>query len=288
MGPFFKRYRELVVTGLLLVLPLVVYASHAELESAPGPLRRAVVWATGPVQQAIVASVAAAQDAWYGYVDLRRVRDENDRLRAELLHLREGRSQMTELQHENGRLRRMAGYADGIPEMRLVGASVIAYGPDARFRSVRIGRGSDDGLRVGMPVVTAEGVVGRLLNVYERASDVLLITDPSSAVAALSQRTRARATARGLSASDRLRLDYVVKSEDLEESDILVTAPSGGLFPKGLRLGRVARVNEAAHGLFKTAEVVPFVDFERLEEVQVVVDNGPAARVDRPGTSLTQ
>ncbi len=288
MGSLFKRYRELVLTGLLLVIPLVVYASHAEVASAPGSLRRAVVSMTSPVQSGLTRAVNGVQDLWFGYVDLRGVRQQNLELRAELLRQRAAQLDLHELQSENERLRRLANHTDAAPEMRLLGATVISFGADSRFRTIRIGRGAMDGLRAGMPVISPDGVVGRLLNVYETVSDVLLITDPSSAVAVLSQRTRARATARGVSAADRLRLDYVIKSDDLEESDILVTAPSGGLFPKGLRIGRATRVNEAAHGLFKAAELVPFVDFGRLEEVQVVVDNGPSALLERPVTSLTQ
>jgi rod shape-determining protein MreC len=288
VGPFFKRYRELIVSGLLLMMPLVTYASHAETESVPWFPRRAVVWATSPVERAIVFAVESAQDAWYSYVDLRDTHAQNFALRAEVHRLRDAQTHLQELEAENTRLRRLVGYAEAAPEMRMIAASVVAYGPDPKYRGIRIGRGATDGLRSGMPVITPDGVVGRLVTVYENTADVLLITDPSSAVAALSQRTRARATARGLSSTERLRLDYVIKSEDLEESDILVTAPSGGLFPKGLRIGRATRVNEGAHGLFKSADLVPFVDFDRLEEVQVVVENAPSARLERPATSFAR
>lgn len=277
-----------MVSGVLLVTPAVIYASHAGEERVPGPLRSLVVNATAYPQRFVVWSMESLQDAWFSYVDLRGVRAENVGLHAENLRLMAESQGVAELQAENARLRRLAAYVEASPEMRLVSAPVIAYGPDARYRSVRIGRGTQDGLRTGMPVITPEGVVGRILHTYDRSSDVLLITDPSSAVAALAQRTRARATARGISANDRLRLDYVIKSDDLEESDILVTAPSGGMFPKGLRLGRATKVNEAAHGLFKSAELQPFVDFDRLEEVQVVVDHGPSAAVDRPSDGSFQ
>lgn len=288
MRSFLKRYRELVLSGVLLVLPIVVYASHAGEDRLPGSVRTAVVWATAYPQRFVVAAMESAQDAWFSYVDLRGVRGRNLELRAENLQLKTSHEQFVELEKENERLRKLAAYVEAVPEMRLVAAPVVAYGPDARYRSLRIGRGTQDGIRTGMPVVTPDGVVGRVLNAYDNVSDVLLITDPSSAVAALSQRTRARATARGISSDDRMRLEYVIKSDNLEESDILVTAPSGGLFPKGLRLGRATRVNEAAHGLFKSAELVPFVDFTRLEEVQVIVDQLPSARLYRPFDSSVQ
>lgn len=277
MGPFLKRYRELVVTLFLLVFPLLTYASHAEQTFVPGVVRRAVVWVTSPIQRAMVWTADGAQDAFYGYVDLRGTHERNGALLAQTHRLRDQATRVEELEAENGRLRRLASFAEGQPELRLVAATVIAVGPDPKFRGIRIGRGSQDGIAAGMPVVTPEGVVGRIHQVYDHAADVMLVIDPASAVAGLSQRTRTRATARGIGDAGRLRLDFVVRADDLEEGDILVTAPSGGLYPKGLRIGRATKVQDSAHGLFKTAELVPAVDFARLEEVQVVVENAPNA-----------
>lgn len=286
MGRFLKTYRELLVAGALLVLPLVTYASHAEHGFVPGPLRSAVVFVTAPFQHAIVWTVSSAQDAWYGYVDLRRVRAENGALRAELLRLRAGEARLGEVEAENTRLRRLAAYVEAEPELRMIAAPVLAYGPDPKFKGLRIGRGAADGLVAGQPVVTADGVVGRLLAVYESSADVQLIIDPQSTVAAQSQRSRARASARGLGGEGRLRLDYIVKSDDLEDGDILVTAPSGGLFPKGLKLGRATGVAQAGNGLFKRSELVPAVDFGRLEEVLVVLGDGPTASLETPVAAL--
>lgn len=292
MGPFLKKYRELIVASLMLALPLVTYAAHAHKPFVPGPVRNGVVWVTSPIQRAIVWSVAGAQDAWYGYVDLRGTRQENLELRRKVLALEASQEHVRELAAENERLRRLAAFSEAQSDIRMVSASVVAFGPDPKFRSVRIGRGSLDGVNVGMPVVTPDGVVGRISRVYEHTADVLLIIDPTSAVAALSQRTRTRATARGTGDVARVRLDFIVKSDDIEEGDILVTAPSGGLFPKGLRLGRVTHVTESAdnnsHGLFKGAELIPAVDFDRLEEVLVVIDNGPSAARTVTATSSIQ
>jgi rod shape-determining protein MreC len=291
VGPFLKKYRELILASLMLALPMVTYVAHAQKPFVPGPVRNGIVWATSPIQRAIVWTVSSAQDAWYGYVDLRHTHQENLELRRQVLALRVRDERVDELQAENARLRRIVSFDEAQSDIRLVTASVVAFGPDPKFRSIRIGRGSVDGIRQGMPVVTPDGVVGRVSRVYEAASDVLLIIDPTSAVAALSQRTRTRATARGVGDVTRIRLDFIVKSDDIEEGDILVTAPSGGLFPKGLRMGRVTHVTESSdssHGLFKGAELIPAVDFDRLEEVQVVMDNGPSAARELPITSSIQ
>jgi rod shape-determining protein MreC len=291
VGPSLKKYRELILAALLLALPLGTYVAHAEKPFVPGPMRQAVVWVTSPIQRALVWSASTAQDLWYGYADLRGTRDQNLELRRQVLSLRAQQEHLGEVEAENARLRRLVTYTETMADTHLQTASVVAFGPDPKFRSIRIGRGSSDGLRVGQPVVTPDGVVGRLSHVFENTSDVLLVIDPSSAVAALSQRTRTRATARGVGDVGHLRLDFIVKSDDIEDQEWLVTAPSGGLFPKGLRLGRVTHVTESSatsHGLFKGAELIPAVDFDRLEEVQVVVDNGPSASRDVSVTSILQ
>lgn len=272
----------------LLAFSLATYSTHARGSFEPGSARRLVVWLASPVQNALVGTVDFVGDSWKGYVSLRLAREENLVLRDEVARLKEESHRLAEAEAELARMRRLVSYVDAQPEMRLVAAPVIAFGADTRFRGLRIARGADHGMRPGMAVVTPDGVVGRLLHVYDHASDVQLIVDPQSAVAAQSQRTRARATARGLGRLHRLRLDYLVRTDDLEEGDLLVTAPSGGIFPRGLRIGRAANVTQSAQGLFKSAEVIPAVDFTRLEEVLVVVDNAPSAARELPAAALTR
>lgn len=288
MGPFFRRHRELLTLALLLSAPFVVYIAHADVESVPGPVRRAVVWVTSPVQRVLVWTVSTTQDVWYGYADLRGTHARNLELLARSHRLATADSELAELRSENARLRRLASYADSRSDTRLLAAPVIAWGPDARYKSVRIGRGGNDGLQPGMPVVTPDGLVGRVSNVFGDTADVLLVTDPSSAVAAMTQRSRARTSIAGIGNSKALRLDYLGRNEDVEDGDILVTSNAGGLYPKGLRVGRAIRVQSANYGLFKSAELEPSVDFSRLEEVQVIMDAGPSAAVYVPGATFVQ
>jgi rod shape-determining protein MreC len=131
-----------------------------------------------------------------------------------------------------------------------------------------IDRGSQDGVSEGMPVVVAEGVVGRVIKTARRESRVLLITDASSAVAGLVQRTRARGVCRGQ--GDLLAFDFAMHWEEIEEGDLIVTSGMGGVFPKGLSVGTVKRVKLSEFGLFQSVEIAPAVDFYRLEEVLVL------------------
>jgi rod shape-determining protein MreC len=290
LSPFLRKHRELLVVGGLLSFAFLSYASNAGQPAVPGPIRRTVVWMTSPIERGLVATVSAAQDVWYGYIDLRAVRERNLKLEAEVIHLKSEQAKLAETQAENERLRKMATFSESMPDIRLIAAPVIAFGADPKLKSIRIGRGSADGLRPGLPVVTPEGVVGRVTQVYDTASDVLLIIDPTSAVAAITQKTRARATARGTGDVGLIRLDFIAKSEVIEEGDILLTAPSGTLFPKGLLLGRATGVEPkpGAEGLFKRAMLKAAVQFDRLEEVQVIVDRAPSASLDLPMNAVVR
>jgi rod shape-determining protein MreC len=127
----------------------------------------------------------------------------------------------------------------------------------------------------GAPVIAPEGVVGIVSQLTGSYSDVQLIVSPLSAVPAIAQRTRSRSTVKGTGDISRCKLTYALRTDDLQDGDVLITAGGPGFFPHGLRVGRVVNVSKKSHGLFLDAEVVPAVDFSRLDEVSVVLDARP-------------
>ena len=139
--------------------------------------------------------------------------------------------------------------------------------------------------------IAAFGVVGIVSQLTGSYADVQLIVSPLSAVPAIAQRTRSRSTIKGTGDITRCKLSYALRTDDLQEGDILVTAGGPGFFPQGLRIGRVVNIQKKSHGLFLDAEVLPAVDFSRLDEVLVVVDgrvepegvaSGPGAPGSKP------
>ena len=135
-----------------------------------------------------------------------------------------------------------------------------------------IGKISAGRVSTGMPVVVAEGVVGRVVRSSPRFSRVLLVTDASSAVASLLQHNRARGVCRGQ--GEQLVFDFVLRQEEVKAGDRVVTSGMGGIFPKGLVVGYVGSVERQDFGLFQAIEVIPSVDFSHLEEVLVLL-RGP-------------
>ncbi len=152
--------------------------------------------------------------------------------------------------------------------MAAVPAQVIAEDSTSWFRTIVIDKGLDQGVAEGMAVVVPEGVVGRVIRSSAGESRVLLVTDASSAAAALVQRTRTRGVCRGQ--GERLALEFALRQEDIRVEDRIITSGMGGVFPKGLLIGRVSSVERGQYGLFQGVVVEPVVDFSRLEEVLVL------------------
>jgi rod shape-determining protein MreC len=209
---------------------------------------------------------------WNRYVWLIETEQENVRLQSENRRLAAELNNVEEIRLANERLRLLLEFKDTV-DLPTLPAQVIAVDASSWFRTVLIDKGDTDGIREGMPVVAAEGIVGRVIRSAPRESRVLLLTDASSAVASLVQRNRTRGVVRGQ--GDILTLDFVLRQKDIEVGDRIVTSGTGGVFPKGLVIGEVTRTAREKYGLFQTVTVAPAVDFARLEEVLVLLKENP-------------
>jgi rod shape-determining protein MreC len=266
-----KRYRELMLVAVLLIVPLGIFFAHAKKPSDRTRLDRVVLWVTYPVERAVAWGVSGTMNAWRGYVALRHAREHAMDLSRELNLMRLERQQLLAERAEVERLRKLVSFAEASPERRYVGARVVGvrFGTTG-LQVLTIDRGAADGIARFMPVVVGEGVVGRIQSVEEHAADVLVHSDRNSSIAIRVERTRARGNVRGLGKPGACKLDYALRTEDMIEGDLLVTSGTDGVFPRGLPVGRVTQLQRSANGLFQEATVVPAVDVTRLEEVLVV------------------
>lgn len=255
-----------------LLLGLLCVASMASQRS-PAPLgvgSRLVLGLAVPLQQMVTLPLRQLRGVWGDYVALVEVREVNARLAERVARLEDENLQYREAIVSSERFQRLAGFrARG--DVPMVPASVVGQDLSPWFRSVVIDQGSAAGIRAGMPVITDLGVVGVVSGTTPSASKVLLVVDPQSRVDAYVQRSRAQGTVRGRtdSACD---FDYVLREDDVQEGDLLLTSGLGAVYPKGLTVGRVSRVERKPYGLFQAAELEPAVDFRRLEEVFVILE----------------
>jgi rod shape-determining protein MreC len=154
----------------------------------------------------------------------------------------------------------------------MITAEVIGRDPSSWFRSVTINKGEMDGVNRGMAVISPDGVIGQVLKTSLHYATVLLITDYNSAFDAIVQRTRSKAIVEGKE-ENRCQLKYLLRTEDVVVGDMVITSGLGGKFPKGLRVGEIQRVEKKGYGVFQQAELVPSVDFTKLEEVLVIKES---------------
>lgn len=269
MFALLKQYRELVITLVLLALPFATYLSHAKHGRDLNRFDKVVLAATGPIERGLTRSVAWVEDGWGDYVSLRNVRQENLKLRTEVLHLQDQNLALEEAKLENDRLRQLLDFAKAQPAPTVV-AEVVGTGLAPDFLSIRIARGQKDGVRKGMAVVTPAGIVGKVQEVGEAYADVLLLSDVKSAVAVETQKARARATVRGGGEDNRCKLEFAERSALIDDGDLLLTSGTDGVFPKGLAVGRVTHLDRKKTGWYQSAEVEPAVDLATVEEVLVI------------------
>lgn len=266
MLSLFKRYRELLIVGTLLLYPLITYLSSGHRGREPNFADRAVLWVSSPLQRGLTSMIEGSKGGVDGYVALRGAHEQREQCVAELSAARAELNAMLEAKAENARLRAALAYAETTVEPEIA-ARVIGVNASPHFISLRINRGESEGVRTGMPVLTADGVVGQVSRVVGGAADVMLITDPSSRLGAVVQRSRVRGTVGGSGGGQTLVLDNVLYADDVIDGDVVITSGTDGLFPKGLVIGHVEKVTRETNAMFLKARVVPAVDLRRVEEV---------------------
>lgn len=267
------RYRKYTLLVSVLVVSLLLLTLQGPSHGAWGP-GEFVAWLTTPVQALLAKVQRSALEVWSTYRSWQDLRSENRTLRGEVERLRVESLQAREIREENSRLRRLLALKERLPIETLPG-EVIAREWGGWGRSLTVNRGRRDGILRLTPVIVPDGLVGRVVSVRANATVIQLLNDPSSTVGAVVQRTRTQGVVEGEPASG-LRFKFLAREgAGVQVGDLVVTSGLGGLFPKGLPVGRVSRVEDRAPGLFHYAGLAPAVDFARVEEVLLLVGRSP-------------
>jgi rod shape-determining protein MreC len=226
------------------------------------------------VQTWFSARFVAVQDFFTSPRDMASLRQRNIELEGEVAKLQ---SQIIQLQQQVGETQLLAALVDfeqANPENRYKPAAVIGRDPSPFLHYVIINIGSNDGILRGMPVVTNQGLIGRVDAVIADAARVQLITDPASSVNVHLQNAKAEASLVGSVAGD-VTLQLIPQDVNVEPGDLVLTSGLGGGYPPDLIVGQVVNVRSRDFDLFQQATVQPVVDFNRLEIVLVIVNFKP-------------
>ena len=267
---FRKNKNIQTITLVLVVVGLLLLALSGSLTSFGEGLLSPIL----SVQQWLTGQYQTIQDFVNAPTDMARLRQRNAELEAEVANLQ---TQVITLQQqvtEVELLSSLLDFARGQRENEYIAASVIYLDPRPFLKYVVIDVGSDDGVLAGMPVVSAEGLVGRVAAVSSNAARVQLITDTDSNVNVLIQPSDTTAVSQGSTTGD-ITLQLISKDANVAAGDLILTSGLGGNYPGNILVGQVANVRSSATALFQEAAVQPAVDFSRLDIVLVIIDYQP-------------
>jgi rod shape-determining protein MreC len=222
-----------------------------------------------PLEQGVFGLHKGISEAWSTYVGLIDVKKENQELKEEIRKLKRDKATLSAKESENIRLKRLLNIKT-IHEFPSLVAQVIGEDASGWYRTFFINRGSEDGVRSGMPIIAPEGVVGRVVRTSANMSQVLLVIDPNLSLDCRVARTRDRGVLKGsLDGGSILR--YINLKSQVEPGDEVVTSGLDGVFPVGFPVGTIKSVRTGDQGLFLEATVTPAADLSSVEEVLVIL-----------------
>lgn len=258
-------FKEYVLLALLLVVSLGLLS----LNDTPQ---------IGAIRSLTVITVGALQDVLGMVPNYFSLRSENAVLRRQNMMLSDEVSRLREATLENLRLKRLLKFREQEPA-RHIAANVIGRTLQLMRNTVTLDVGEMDGVRPNMPIVTAEGLVGRVTFTTDAYAVGQTLFNRDIRVSAKVQRSRVDGILRWLG-GERLILQNVAKTLDVQTGDVVITSEYSSLFPHGIRVGTVVRTQEIPGSLFRTVEVAPAVDFEAVEEVFVIARTPDSSRVE--------
>ena len=265
-----RRYNLFIFITLLLLFALVLMSLRAKQRKGVELFDAFLMEICSPLQKGSTFIIRTVQGTFQKYIFLVNLEKENRRLRQRIAELQEENNRAKEMKLAMDRLKNLLQFRQENSQT-VIGAEVIGQDPSSWFKSVTIDKGERDGVKKGMAVISAAGVIGQILKTAPHYATVLLITDYNSAIDSIVQRTRAKAIVEG-NGENQCQLKYLLRSEEVAVGDAVVTSGLAGNFPKGLMVGEVKKVDKKGHGVFQYAELVPSVDLTRLEEVFVVME----------------
>lgn len=266
------RYRNVSILAAAVFLQLIGLAyqvkkqTSKDSEESSRLLRVWTISAISPLEKGIVGLQTGTRNLWHNYVYLRGVRQENRELQEKLQKLQLEQVRLQQDATQARRLQALLGFKEQFID-QTVAAQVIGSSGSEQSRVVYLDKGSKDGIKPGMPVISADGIVGKVILVQSSVSQVLLINDQTSGVGTILEQSRLQGVLKGR-ASGQLVLDKVMSEEDVKSGERVLTSGGDQIFPKGLPVGTIGEVKRG--GEFLQVQVKPAAALNHLEEVLVI------------------
>jgi len=270
MDTFLGRYKNLIVLAAILFAQIIGLAVQVRRPSQVGETRLIRLWAISavtPIESAVVHAQKWAQHLWTNYVYFRGIRRENRELRAQVEQMKIDSARLNEDARMARRVQSLLEFKEQYVESTMA-AQVIGTSGSEQSRVLYIDKGAKDGVKTDMAVITPNGIVGKIVQVFPSSAQVLPINDQFSGVGAVLKDTRLQGILKG-SQSGATTLQYIMSDEKVEPGEEVLTSGGDRVFPKGLPVGKVATV-EPGKDLFLNIRVVPAARLDQVEEVLVI------------------
>jgi rod shape-determining protein MreC len=280
------RYRNLIILVGVLFLQVLGLATQVKRGNDEEHTRLIRVWVVGamsPLERGLVWAQNSAGNLWHNYFYLRGVRAENRQLKEHIEQMRLEQVRLTEDAAQARRLQTLLAFKEQFIS-RTVAAQVIGSSGSDMSRIVYIDKGENSGIRRDMAVITADGIVGKVLLAYPSVAQVLLINDQSSGVGAILEKTRLQGVLRGTGGGE-VVLERVMSDEQVPLGETVLTSGGDQIFPKGLPVGTVSGVGNGKD-LFLNIKIRPAANLSKLEEVLVLVEKQERPTVAEDGVRV--
>ncbi len=260
---------KLLLHVAVLLFSLIGIVRRDKISDETSLFERLMIDTVAPIQESIITIRDKTNYFFDNYIYLVNVKKNSSVLETEVSELQAKIFNLKELEKENLRLKSLLKFSEEFSYDRVL-ARVIGWDSNSDIRVIRINKGSNDGIYPEAPVVAADGVVGYVFRVTENYSDIMTILNQENRVDAIVSRTRSHGIVEGYS-NGKCIMKYVTRSEPIENGDYVMTSGLGKVYPKGLRIGQVTRIERESYGIVQFVEIAPGVDFGKLEEVIILL-----------------
>jgi rod shape-determining protein MreC len=267
-----SRHKSLVLLAGVVLLQVLLLAVQIKRDSQGRLIRVWTVGAVSPFERVGSYGFGWVRDAWHHYFALQNTTKDNEQLRHENDALKLQVAQLQGKAAEADRLAVLLNFRQSHADVPMIGARVIGGGPGSASQTIELDRGERDGIRRNMGVITPDGVVGKVVETYPNASQVLLLTDKDGGVGAMLEESRIQSPVGG-TGEPLLAMKYVPNDDSVNLGERVFTSGMDHIFPRDLPVGTIAEIKPG--NPFKQIRVKPAANLERLEEVLVLLTLHP-------------
>lgn len=267
-----SRHKSLVLLAGVIVLQVLLLAVQIKRDSQGRLIRMWTVGAVSPFERAGSYGFGWIRNVWHHYFALQNTTKDNEQLHHEIDALKLQNAQLQGKAAEADRLAVLLNFRQSHADVPMIGARVIGASAGTASQTIQLDRGERDGIRKNMGVITPDGVVGKVIEVYANASQVLLLTDKESGVGAMLADSRIQSPVGG-QGEPLLTMKYVPNDDTVNVGERVITSGMDRIFPRDLPVGTILEIKPG--NPFKQILVKPAADLERLEEVIVLLTLHP-------------